>query len=53
MRSSLGEPSPCSNVRQQDTDEVVAAFAAHKGEVTAGYSLQGETELRDQAHTYS
>lgn len=53
VAAELGRTLAVFKVPQQETDEVLAAFAAHKDEVSAGYSSEGETELREQAHTYS
>jgi hemoglobin len=38
VAAELGRTLAAFKVPVQETDEVLAAFAAHKGEVTAGYS---------------
>lgn len=38
VAAELGRTLAVFNVPKQETDEVLAAFAAHKGEVTSGYA---------------
>lgn len=42
VAAELGRTLAVFKVPEQETNEVLAAFSAHKGEVTAGYSSSGE-----------
>jgi hemoglobin len=43
VAAELGRSLDSFHVPQREKDEVLAAFAAHKGEVTAGYTAAGKT----------
>lgn len=49
VAAELGRTLASFKVPNQETDEVLAAFAAHKGEVTAGYSAA--TGAREPVHS--
>ncbi len=44
VTAELGRSLAAFKVPQPETDEVLAAFAAHKGEVTEGYSIAVEAK---------
>ena len=46
VAAELGRTLAVFKVPKQETDEVLAAFAAHKGEVTAGYSAVEDAQER-------
>lgn len=47
VAAELGRTLAVFKVPQQETDEVLAAFAAHKGEVTEGYAAERAGEPVD------
>jgi hemoglobin len=48
VAAELGRTLALFKVPQRETDEVLAAFAAHRGEVTEGYAAD---RVREPAHT--